>query len=135
SGPRKEPGTMERERSGADVVIEAFRREGVEYVFGLPGGAVMPIFDSILDSKIKLILTRHEQGATDMADGCARVTGKPGVVRVTSGAGVTNSVSGHLAAHMHSWRLIVISGQQITPMLGKDACQEADIFGITSPVV
>ena len=121
--------------TGADVIIESFRQEGVEYVFGLPGGAVMPIFDSILDSKIELILTRHEQGATHMADGYARATGKTGVVLVTSGPGATNTVTGLLTAHMDSVPMVVVSGQQITPMLGKDAFQEADIFGITIPVV
>ena len=121
--------------TGADIIIEAFRREEVEYVFGLPGGAVMPIFDSILDSKIELILTRHEQGATHMADGYARATGKTGVVMVTSGPGATNTVTGLLTAHMGSSPIVVVSGQQITPMLGKDAFQEADIFGITIPVV
>ena len=121
--------------TGADVIIESFCREGVEYVFGLPGGAVMPIFDSILDSKIELILTRHEQGATHMADGYARATGKTGVVLVTSGPGATNTVTGLLTAHMDSAPMVVVSGQQITPMLGKDAFQEADIFGITIPVV
>jgi acetolactate synthase-1/2/3 large subunit len=122
-------------KTGADIVIDAFRRENVEYVFGLPGGAVMPIFDSILDSKLKLILTRHEQGATHMADGYARATGRPGVVMVTSGPGATNTVTGLLTAQMDSSPLVVVSGQQITPMLGKDAFQEADIFGITIPVV
>ena len=121
--------------TGADIIIEAFRREEGEYVFGLPGGAVMPIFDSILDSKIELILTRHEQGATHMADGYARATGKTGVVMVTSGPGATNTVTGLLTAHMDSAPIVVVSGQQITPMLGKDAFQEADIFGITIPVV
>ncbi|NUN94833.1 MAG: biosynthetic-type acetolactate synthase large subunit, partial [Candidatus Omnitrophica bacterium] len=121
--------------TGADAVIEALRREGVDHVFGIPGGAVMPVYDSILESKIKLVLTRHEQGATHIADGYARVTGKPGVVLVTSGPGATNTVTGLLTAQMDSVPLIVISGQQITPMLGKDAFQEADIFGITIPVV
>lgn len=121
--------------TGADIVIEAFRRHDVEYVFGLPGGAVMPIFDSILDAKMKLILTRHEQGATHMADGFARATHRPGVVMVTSGPGATNTVTGLLTAHMDSAPMVVVSGQQITPMLGKDAFQEADIFGITIPVV
>ena len=93
----------------------------------------MPIFDSILDSKIELILTRHEQGATHMADGYARTTGKTGVVMVTSGPGATNTVTGLLTAHMDSAPMVVVSGQQITPMLGKDAFQEADIFGITIP--
>ena len=132
-----EPPTGGRNKmpTGADIIIESFRREEVEYVFGLPGGAVMPIFDSILDSKIELILTRHEQGATHMADGYARTTGKTGVVMVTSGPGATNTVTGLLTAHMDSAPMVVVSGQQITPMLGKDAFQEADIFGITIPVV
>jgi len=120
---------------GSDAVIEGLRREDVQYVFGIPGGAVMPVYDSILDSKINLILTRHEQGATHMADGYARVTGKPGVVLVTSGPGATNTVTGLLTAHMDSVPMVVISGQTISPMLGKDAFQEADVFGITIPVV
>ncbi len=121
--------------TGADIIIEALRRENVQHVFGLPGGAVMPVFDAILDAKIQLILTRHEQGAAHMADGYARATGLPGVVLVTSGPGATNTVTGLLTAHMDSAPLVVICGQQITPMLGKDAFQEADIFGITIPVV
>jgi acetolactate synthase-1/2/3 large subunit len=120
---------------GADAVIEALRRENVEFAFGIPGGAVMPVYDSILESKVRMILTRHEQGATHMADGYARVTGKPGVVLVTSGPGATNTVTGLLTSQMDSVPLVVITGQQITPMLGKDAFQEADIFGITIPVV
>lgn len=122
-------------RTGADAVIEGLKREEVEYVFGIPGGAVMPIYDSILDSPMKLILTRHEQGACHMADGYARVTGKPGVVLVTSGPGATNTVTGLLTAHMDSVPMVVISGQTISPMLGKDAFQEADVFGTTIPVV
>jgi len=95
----------------------------------------MPIFDALLDSKIKLILVRHEQGATHMADGYARSTGKPGVVLVTSGPGATNTVTGLFTALMDSAPIIVICGQTISPMLGKDAFQEADVTGITYPVV
>ncbi|NUP90859.1 MAG: biosynthetic-type acetolactate synthase large subunit [Candidatus Sumerlaeia bacterium] len=137
AAPAKPPKTRppQPSKTGADVIIEALRRENVEIVFGLPGGAVMPVFDSILDSGIKLVLVRHEQGGTHMADGYARVTGKPGVVMVTSGPGATNTVTGLLTAHMDSIPLVVICGQQIRPMLGKDAFQEADIFGITIPVV
>ena len=121
---------------GADLVIEALERHGVEYVFGLPGGAAMPIFDALVDSKkLKLVLTRHEQGATHMADGYARATGKPGVVLVTSGPGATNTITGLLTAHMDSVPMIVLTGQTITPMLGKDAFQEADVFGVSMPVV
>src|SRR5688572_20594333 len=95
----------------------------------------MPMFDALVDSKIKLILVRHEQGATHMADGYARSTGRPGVVLVTSGPGATNTVTGLLTALMDSAPIIVITGQTISPMLGKDAFQEADVTGITYPVV
>jgi acetolactate synthase I/II/III large subunit len=121
--------------TGAQKLIQGLEREGVEYVFGLSGGAAMPIFDAIFDSEIKLILVRHEQGATHMADGYARATGRPGVVLVTSGPGATNTVTGLLTSHMDSSPLIVICGQTISPMLGKDAFQEADVTGITYPVV
>ncbi|HEY8120983.1 MAG TPA: biosynthetic-type acetolactate synthase large subunit [Myxococcota bacterium] len=121
--------------TGAEVLIRCLEREGVEYIFGLSGGAVMPIFDALVDSKIKLILVRHEQGATHMADGYARATGKPGVVLVTSGPGATNTVTGLLTAQMDSAPIIVISGQTIRANLGKDAFQEADVTGITYPVV
>jgi acetolactate synthase-1/2/3 large subunit len=117
------------------VLIRCLEREGVEYIFGLSGGAAMPIFDALVDSKIKLILVRHEQGATHMADGYARATGKPGVVLVTSGPGATNTVTGLLTAQMDSAPIIVISGQTIRANLGKDAFQEADVTGITYPVV
>ncbi len=122
--------------NGSEVVIEALERAGVEYVFGYPGGACMPIFDALFDSKkLKLILVRHEQGAAHMADGYARATGKPGVVLVTSGPGATNTVTGLLTAQMDSAPIVVLTGQTITPNLGKDAFQEGDIFGITMPVV
>ena len=121
--------------TGGEKVIQCLEREGVEYVFGLSGGAALPMFDAILDSKIELVLVRHEQGATHMADGYARSTGRPGVVLVTSGPGATNTVTGLLTALMDSSPMIVISGQTISPMLGKDAFQEADVTGITYPVV
>jgi acetolactate synthase-1/2/3 large subunit len=121
--------------TGAEQLIRCLEREGVELVFGLSGGAAMPIFDALVDSKIKLILVRHEQGATHMADGYARATGKPGVVLVTSGPGATNTVTGMLTALMDSVPMIVLTGQTISPMLGKDAFQEADVTGITYPVV
>ena len=120
---------------GADMVVEAVSRQGVDYIFGLPGGAAMPIFDALVDASIDLILTRHEQGATHMADGYARATGRPGVVLVTSGPGATNTITGLLTAHMDSVPLVVLTGQTITPMLGKDAFQEADVFGVSMPVV
>ncbi len=125
------------ELDGAQALIKALEQQGVEYIFGYSGGAAIPIFDAIVttDTKIQLIQTRHEQGATHMADGYARVTGKPGVVLVTSGPGAGNTVTGLMTAHMDSVPIIVLSGQQITPMLGLDAFQEADIFNITMPVV
>jgi acetolactate synthase-1/2/3 large subunit len=121
--------------SGGEKIIQCLEREGVEYIFGLSGGAAMPLFDALVDSNIELILTRHEQGATHMADGYARSTGRPGVVLVTSGPGATNTVTGLFTALMDSAPIIVICGQTITPMLGKDAFQEADVTGITYPVV
>src|ERR1041385_5703649 len=121
--------------NGAEALIKCLENFGVEYIFGLSGGAAIPIFDALVGSKIKLILVRHEQGATHMADGYARATGKPGVVLVTSGPGATNTVTGILTALMDSVPMIVLTGQTISPMLGKDAFQEADIFGVTMPVV
>jgi len=121
--------------NGAEALIKCLEGFGVEYIWGLSGGAAIPIFDALVGSKIKLILTRHEQGATHMADGYARVTGRPGVVLVTSGPGATNTVTGILTAMMDSVPMIVLTGQTITSMLGKDAFQEADISGITMPVV
>ena len=121
--------------TGAEKLVQCLEREGVEYIFGLSGGAAIPIFDALVDSKIELILVRHEQGATHMADGYARATGRPGVVLVTSGPGATNTVTGLLTALMDSSPLIVITGQTNTVNLGKDAFQEADVTGITYPVV
>src|SRR5262245_24251660 len=121
--------------TGAEVLIRCLEREGVKHIFGLSGGAAIPIFDALVDSPIELILVRHEQGATHMADGFARASGRPGVVLVTSGPGATNTVTGLLTAQMDSSPLIVISGQTIRENLGKDAFQEADVTGITYPVV
>ena len=133
--PAKPAPVAAKAQTGAEALIRCLEREGVEYIFGLSGGAAMPIFDALVDSKIKLILVRHEQGATHMADGYARSTGKPGVVLVTSGPGATNTVTGLLTALMDSCPMIVLTGQTISPMLGKDAFQEADVTGITYPVV
>ena len=121
--------------TGAEKLIQCLEREGVEYIFGYSGGAAMPLFDALVDSDIELILVRHEQGATHMADGYARATGKPGVVLVTSGPGATNTVTGLLTSHMDSVPIIVLTGQTISSMLGKDGFQEADVTGITYPVV
>jgi len=126
---------IDKVTTGGEKIIQCLEREGVEYIFGYSGGAAMPLFDALVDSKIKLVLVRHEQGATHMADGYARSTGKPGVVLVTSGPGATNCVTGCLTALMDSVPIIVLTGQTIAPMLGKDAFQEADTTGITYPVV
>ncbi len=126
------PNTM---RSGAEVLVDALHQEGVEHIFGIPGGAAIPIFDALVDSPIKLVLTRHEQGATLMADGVARSTGKPGVVVVTSGPGATNTITGILTAQMDSVPMVIITGQASTNVLGLDAFQEADVSGVSFPVV
>jgi acetolactate synthase-1/2/3 large subunit len=120
--------------SGAEIVIECLKREGVKYIFGYPGGVVLNLFDHLYDEKdLKLILTRHEQGAVHAADGYARSSGKPGVVLVTSGPGATNTVTGIATASMDSVPLVVMSGQVPTLLIGNDAFQEADIVGITRP--
>lgn len=131
----KQQNFPKKQINGAEALIKCLENFGVEYIFGLSGGAAIPIFDALVGSKIKLILVRHEQGGTHMADGYARATGKPGVVLVTSGPGATNTVTGILTAQMDSVPMIVLCGQTITSMLGKDAFQEADISGITMPVV
>ncbi|MSR77846.1 MAG: biosynthetic-type acetolactate synthase large subunit [Candidatus Omnitrophica bacterium] len=120
--------------TGAQAMIRCLELEGVEYVFGLPGGAILPTFDAVYDSKIKFILVRHEQGATHMADGYARATGRTGVVLVTSGPGATNTVTGLATAYMDSVPMVCITGQVATHAIGSDAFQEADVVGITRPV-
>lgn len=120
--------------SGAEILIESLKREGVDTLFGIPGGVVLQIFDALYNEKdLKFILTRHEQGAAHAADGYARAKGKPGVALVTSGPGATNTVTGIANAHMDSIPLVVITGQVATRMIGNDAFQEADIVGITRP--
>ena len=122
---------------GGQALVKALENEGIEYLFGLSGGAALPIFDALVstENKMKFVLVRHEQGGSHMADGYARATGKPAVVLVTSGPGATNTLTGIMTAHMDSVPMLVVTGQQVTGMLGKDAFQEADIFGITMPIV
>lgn len=120
--------------TGAQIMIKGLEMEGVECVFGLPGGAILPTFDALYDSKLKFILVRHEQGASHMADGYARASGKPGVILVTSGPGATNTVTGLATAFMDSVPVVCITGQVATHAIGSDAFQEADICGITRPV-
>ncbi|ANI76805.1 MULTISPECIES: acetolactate synthase 3 large subunit [Sphingobium] len=120
------------EKSGADILVECLIDLGVEVVFGYPGGAVLPIYDALFNHpKIRHVLVRHEQGATHMAEGYARSTGKPGVVLVTSGPGATNAVTGITDALMDSIPMVVITGQVPTQLIGTDAFQEADTVGIT----
>jgi len=122
-------------KTAAEAIIDAIHQHGVEYIFGLPGGAAIPIFDALVDSPMKLVLTRHEQGATHMADGYARSTGKPAVVLVTSGPGATNTITGILTAAMDSIPMVVVCGQQTRGNLGLDSFQEADVSGISYPIV
>ena len=125
---------MSRTMTGARMVVEALRDQGVDTVFGYPGGAVLPIYDEIFQQNdITHILVRHEQGAVHMAEGYARATGKPGVVLVTSGPGATNAVTGLTDALLDSIPLVVLSGQVPTFMIGTDGFQEADTVGITRP--
>jgi acetolactate synthase-1/2/3 large subunit len=120
--------------TGARMVVQALKDQGVEVVFGYPGGAVLPIYDEIFQQNdIRHILVRHEQGAVHMAEGYARSTGKPGVVLVTSGPGATNAVTGLVDALMDSIPLVVLTGQVPTFMIGTDGFQEADTVGITRP--
>ena len=120
---------------GAQFLVKALEHEGVEIIFGYPGGAIMPVYDALLDSKIRHILVRHEQAAALAADGYARATGRVGVCMATSGPGATNLVTGIANAYMDSVPMVAITGQVATSLMGTDAFQEVDIFGITLPVV
>lgn len=124
------------ELTGAEILIESLKKEGVDLVFGYPGGAVLHIYDAFYrQDHIKHILVRHEQAATHAADGYARATGRPGVVVVTSGPGATNAVTGIATAYMDSIPMVVITGQVPTSLIGNDAFQEVDAIGITRPCV
>jgi acetolactate synthase-1/2/3 large subunit len=124
------------ELSGGEILIQCLKDEGVEYLFGYPGGAVLHIYDALYNQEdVKHILVRHEQAATHAADGYARATGKPGVVLVTSGPGATNAVTGIATAYMDSIPMVVITGQVPTAVIGSDAFQEVDSVGITRPCV
>ncbi|HEB97029.1 MAG TPA: acetolactate synthase 3 large subunit [Sedimenticola thiotaurini] len=124
------------ELSGAEIVVQCLKDEGVEHVFGYPGGAVLHIYDALFQQdEVRHILVRHEQGAVHAADGYARSTGRPGVALVTSGPGATNAVTGIATAHLDSIPLVVLTGQVPTPFIGSDAFQEVDTVGITRPCV
>jgi len=123
---------MAQQMTGAEMVIQALTDQGVTDIFGYPGGAVLPMYDVIFQQdKVRHILVRHEQGATHMAEGYARSTGKVGVVLVTSGPGATNAVTGLTDALMDSIPMVCITGQVATPLIGSDAFQECDTVGIT----
>jgi len=127
---------MTEHLSGGDMLIRALQDEGVDYIFGYPGGAALHIYDAIFrQQRVEHILVRHEQAATHMADGYARATGRPGVVLVTSGPGATNAITGIATAYMDSIPMIVISGQVATDLIGTDAFQETDMVGVSRPVV
>jgi len=120
--------------TGAQMLMKCLKEEGVEVIFGFPGGVVIPIYDAIFDSDIRHILVRHEQGAAHAADGYARATGKVGVCLATSGPGATNLITGIASAYMDSIPVVAITGQVATHVIGTDAFQEADITGITAPI-
>ena len=122
--------------AGNDMLIQSLVDEGVEFLFGYPGGAALHIYDAIFNqNKLQHILVRHEQGATHAADGYARATGKPGVVLVTSGPGATNAITGIATAFMDSIPMVVLSGQVASHLIGTDAFQETDMIGISRPIV
>src|SRR6201990_1184512 len=126
--------TMDKEMTGAEMVIEALADQGVEHLFGYPGGAVLPIYDALFhQDKVRHVLVRHEQGAVHAAEGYARSTGKVGCVLVTSGPGATNAVTGLTDALCDSVPLVCITGQVPTHLIGNDAFQECDTVGITRP--
>jgi acetolactate synthase-1/2/3 large subunit len=134
SGEKTGPEIAAPQITGAEIVVKALKDQGVDVVFGYPGGAVLPIYDAIFQQNdIRHILVRHEQGATHAAEGYARSTGRPGVVLVTSGPGATNAVTGMTDALMDSIPMVVLTGQVPTFMIGNDAFQEADTVGITRP--
>src|SRR5262245_7636113 len=133
-GCRRVELTMSKEMTGAEMVIEALADQGIEHVFGYPGGAVLPIYDALFQQqKVQHILVRHEQGAVHAAEGYARSTGKVGCVLVTSGPGATNAVTGLTDALMDSTPIVCLTGQVPTHLIGNDAFQECDTVGITRP--
>src|SRR5207244_11582097 len=125
---------MTQTLTGAQILWESLVRQGVNIVFGYPGGAILPAYDAMLDYPIRHVLVRHEQGATHMADGYARATGKVGVAVATSGPGATNMVTGIATAMMDSSPIVCITGQVGSGLIGSDAFQETDITGITLPI-
>ena len=135
SAAHPSPSVQPQPVTGARLVVEALEREGVKHVFGYPGGAIMPVYDALTGSSLKHILVRHEQAAALAADAYGRVTGEPGVCLATSGPGATNLVTGIANAYLDSVPMVAITGQVASPLMGTDAFQEVDIFGITLPIV
>ncbi len=135
SAAQASPSPQPQPVTGARLVVEALEREGVTHVFGYPGGAIMPVYDALTGSSLQHILVRHEQAAALAADAYGRVTGKPGVCLATSGPGATNLVTGIANAILDSVPMVAITGQVASPLMGTDAFQEVDIFGITLPIV
>lgn len=133
--PRHDLAAKPAARSGAHLVVEALEREGVDYVFGYPGGAIMPVYDALPGSRLKHVLVRHEQAAALAADAYGRVSGEPGVCLATSGPGATNLITGIANAFMDSVPMVAITGQVGTWLMGTDAFQEIDVFGVTLPIV
>ena len=121
------------EMTGAKALITALEKEGVDVVFGLPGGANLPIYDALVDASFRHILVRHEQSASHMADGYARIKRKAGVCFATSGPGATNLITGIATAYADSSPMVAVTGQVPLPMIGKDAFQETDIIGVANP--
>ncbi|MCJ7741121.1 MAG: thiamine pyrophosphate-binding protein, partial [Methanoregula sp.] len=121
-------------KTGAKILVESLQREGVETIFGYPGGVVLPIYDELYDSSLRHILVRHEQAAAHAADGYARASGRVGVCLATSGPGACNLVTGIATAYMDSVPIVALTGQVPTNLLGNDAFQESDITGITMPI-
>ncbi|AKO94317.1 acetolactate synthase large subunit [Priestia filamentosa] len=130
----QEPVSLKAEMTGAELLIEALKKENVEVLFGYPGGAVLPLYDKLYDSGLFHVLAKHEQGGIHAAEGYARVSGKPGVVIATSGPGATNIVTGLADAMIDSLPLVVFTGQVASTVIGSDAFQEADVLGITMPI-
>jgi acetolactate synthase, large subunit (EC 2.2.1.6) len=120
--------------SGSRALVKALEREGVDVVFGIPGGAIMPVYDELLNSGLRHVLARHEQSAAHMADGYARASGRVGVCMATSGPGATNLLTGVATAYLDSTPLVAITGQVPTHMMGRDAFQEIDAVGIYTHV-
>src|SRR5215831_15013785 len=132
STPTQQPDT--EQKTGSRILCEALEQEGVEVMFGYPGGAIMPFYDALTASSLRHVLVRHEQGAAHAADGYARATGKVGVCVATSGPGATNLVTGLATAYMDSVPIVAITGQVARRFIGTDAFQETDVIGITQPI-